>query len=243
MSFDIFSWLADQAVGGREEAIFGRKPQVADYKKVDAGEEASKAVKSNLANISGIQDLLERILPGYKDINAREGQNILSLLRGEIPSDVQDTVRRSSAFRALTGGYSGSPMSRALTARDFGRTSLDLMERGGNASQRWMQSTQNSVSPFIVTAPMQTEISGRNNLYDQATRQHQFNIDAAPEPAAAGKFNLQTALGMTAASFGLGSLTGGMGGGNRTQQPVQSDTSAYNAGLWNAGNSWGNWYG
>lgn len=245
--FNLMTALAEWAISdaGGGEAVFGKKPGVADYKPVDLGEEQKRATQSNLSNIGDIQAFLEKILPGYKDINEQEGQNILSLLRGEIPKDVQDSVSRTAAFKALQGGFGGSPMSRALKARDLGRTSIDLMEKGGNASQRWMQTTQNSVAPFVVTTPMQAEVTGRNNLYDQATKQFKFNVDAAPDPAAAGKFNLMTALGSTAMSFGMGSAMGGGGGGGGSLQPKpqQSDSSAYNAGLWNAGNSWGNWSG
>lgn len=240
MSWDIFQVLTDWAVGDRGEEIFGRKPEVADYKPVDAGEEAGRAVKSNIANIGDIQVLLERILPGYKNIVGQESENIQSLLRGEIPKDLQDSLRRTSAFKAFQGGYGGSGMSRALTARDFGKTSIDLMERGGNAAQRWMQTTQNSVAPFMVTAPMQTEVTGRNNLYDQATQQFRFNVEAAPNPVEAGKFNLQTAMGSMAASFGMSSALGGQGASNATaaRQPVQNTPPVnYNPNAY----FWGGW--
>lgn len=246
--FNLMTALAEWAISdaGGGKAVFGSRPGVADYKPVDLGEEQRRATQSNISNIGDIQAFLEKILPGYKDINEQEGQNILSLLRGEIPQDVQDSVSRTAAFKALQNGYGGSPMSRALKARDLGRTSIDLMEKGGNSAQRWQQRTQSAVAPFVITTPMQAEVTGRNNLYDQATKQFKFNVEAAPDPAAAGQFNLQTALGATAMSFGMGSAMGGMsgGGGNSLQQrPPQSDASAYNAGLWNAGNSWGNWYG
>lgn len=213
--FDIFNalanWAVDEAGGG--EKVFGRKPEVAAYKPVDLGEEQGRATKSNLANIGGIQDFLEHLLPGYKNITAQEGKNILSLLRGEIPKDVEESVGRTAAFKAFTGGYGGSPMSRALKARDLGRTSLDMMDRGGNAAQRWMKTTEDSVAPYVISTPMQAETTTRNNVMDQATRQAKFNVAAAPDPSAAGIFNLQTALGSTAASmFSVGSIGGGGGG-------------------------------
>ena len=52
-----------------------------------------------------------------------------SMLKGEIPADVSAAVRRSAAESSLAGGLFGGS-SRALTARDLGRTSLDIRQRG-----------------------------------------------------------------------------------------------------------------
>lgn len=244
--FNLMTALAEWAISdaGGKDKVFGTKPGVAGYTPVDLGAEQKRATQSNLSNMGDIEAFLERILPGYKEMLTTGSKSTLSLLRGEIPQDVQDAVKRSSAFQALSGGFGGSPMAKALTARDFGRTSLDLMSKGENSAQRWASISQQSVAPFTITTPMQADVTGRNNLYDQATKQHALNVAAAPDPGAAGQFNLMTALGSTAMSFGLGSAMGGGGSGGSLQpKPQQSDASAYNAGLWNAGNSWGNWYG
>lgn len=256
-AFDVFNalanWAVDEAGGGT--AVFGRKPQVADYKPVDAGEEAGRAVKANIANYDDIAKLLEKILPGYKNIVGTESKNIQALLRGEIPQDVQDSIQRTSAFKSLSNGYGGSPMAHALTARDIGRTSLDLTQLGGNASQRWMGQVQNSVAPFTVTTPQQIEVTGKNNMFDQATKQFKYNVEAAPDPSAAGIFNLQTALGAMAASWGMSSAVGGVGGGaasggggGNAGAGVNAGASAaanyggggnYNYGPWATGYRWG----
>lgn len=227
--FDIFSWLADEAIAGKGEEIFGRKPGVANYRETDLGAEANKAVKSNLANYGDISALLERLLPGYGKMVETGSRNTQALLRGEIPQDVQDSIKRSSAYRSIQGGYAGSGMSKALTARDLGRTSLDLIDQGNNSAQRWMAITQGSASPYVVTAPAAGEAGFKNNLYRQAVDQFRLNVDAAPTPAAAGKFNLQTALGSMAASFGLGSAAGAIGGGSKTAVPATNTSTANNA--------------
>jgi hypothetical protein len=227
-AFVVFDWMANLAIdsAGGGDKVFGRKPGVAEFTPTDLSEETRRATRGNLANIGDIQALLERILPGYKNIVGQEGRNIQSLLRGEIPQDVQDSIKRTAAFRSLQGGYGGSGMSRALTARDLGRTSLDLMDRGGNAAQRWMATTQNSVAPFIVTTPMQAAQTERNNLYKQVTEQFKFNVEAAPDPGAAGLFNTISTIGSTAASFGLSSM-GGAGGGAR---PASAPAATTNSG-------------
>lgn len=252
--FDIFKYLSDKAVGDRGTDIFGSKPQVADYTPTDAGVEAGRAVTSNVGNIDNILALLEKINPGYIEQLKQGGKNTMSLLKGEIPQDVQDSLSRTAAYKAFQGGYGGSGMSKALKARDFGRTSLDLMSEGTNSAQRWQQIAEGATSPFIVTAPQQIAVTGQNNLYKQATDQFKYNVEAAPNPEAAGKFNLQVGLGAMAASFGMGSAMGGMGGGaakagggssSGLSSGASSAGSAYNYspysnyGPWASGYQWG----
>lgn len=235
---ELSKWSINDA-GGRDK-VFGTKPGVSDYTPTDLGTEAGKAARGNLANMPDIMALLEKIMPGYGEMLKQGGMTTNSLLRGEIPQDVQDQVRRSSAFKALGGGYGGSGMSRALTARDLGRTSLDMTQLGANAAQRWAALAQGSVAPWMTTGAQQGDMTMRNNLYQQATQQQKFNVLAAPDPGAAGQFNLQNALGSQAMSFGMGSAMGSMGGGQRTQQqqPAPSYSSNPYQGI-NWQNPWG----
>lgn len=213
--FDIFNWLSNKAVdsAGGADKVFGTKAKVADYTPTDLTTEAGRAARGNLANLPDVQALLEKILPGYGEMIKSGADSTNALLRGEIPQDVQDSIRRSSAFKSLQGGYGGSGMSKALTARDLGRTSLDLTQLGANAAQRWAGIAQGSVAPWMTTGAQQADTTMRNNLYSQITQQQKYNVAAAPDPGAAGIFNLQTALGSMAASFGMSSALGGMKGG------------------------------
>lgn len=241
----IFDWMADMAIdaAGGKTAVFGSKPGVAEYTPTDLGTEAKTAATANAANMPEITALLNKILPGYSDLVAQGSKNTMSLLRGELPQDVQDKVRRNSAFKAFSGGYGGSGMSKALTARDFGRTSLDLMQVGENSAQRWASLTQGSVAPYAITAGQQADATFKNNLYKQATEQFKMNVAAAPDPGAAGMFNTIATIGGTAASFG----TMGMGGGSKAAAPATAPAAysyAYPAPTYAAAqptaNQWGN---
>lgn len=218
----LFDQLANMVIGsaGGGTAVFGSKPGVADYTPLDLGAEASKATKENIANSGDIQALLEKILPGFGEMVSQGSKNTLSLLKGEIPQDVQDAVKRQSAYKAFKGGYGGSQMSNALTARDLGLTSLDLTGRGENSAQRWAGIAEGAVAPYTITAGQQADTTMRNNLYKQAVDQFKFNVAAAPDPSAAGLFNLTSAIGSTAASFGMGSAMGAIGGGRGATGPV-----------------------
>jgi hypothetical protein len=226
------------------EDIFGRKPEVAGYKSVNLQREQERALKGNLANFDLITALgeeykdyqmaqLEDLLPGFGNIletGAENTQAMLDaaapLLRGELPDDVQAAVFRNSAQRSLLGGFAGSGMSRSLTARDLGRTSLDMMRfgadlsaAGGNSAQRWSGlAGQSIMSPnaLLTTPQQQAAITADNNARQQAVEQMRFNVEAAPDPEAAGKFNTFMSLaGMAASMYG-----GGMGGGSTYQAPT-----------------------
>src|SRR5438105_1135429 len=112
--WDIFNQLANWAVGeaGGADKVFGTKPQVADYTPTDLGVETGKAVEGNIKNMPEIQALLEKILPGYGEMVAQGAKNTNALLKGELPPDVMSAIQRSSAFKSLSGGYGGSPMSK-----------------------------------------------------------------------------------------------------------------------------------
>lgn len=203
----IFDWMANLAIdaSGGSKKVFGEKPGIADYEAVDLGAESRKASKANLENAPDTLAYLDRILPGYSEMVKKGSANTLSLLSGEIPKDVQDRIARSSAYKSFAGGYGNSGMSKALTARDLGLTSLDLMDRGNNSAQLWSRMTQEGAAPFAITARDQAGQTERNSLYKQAVEQARLNVLAAPDPGAAGLFNTIATIGSTAASFGMGS--------------------------------------
>lgn len=220
----VFDWMADMAIdaAGGKAAVFGTKPGVAEYTPTDLGVESKKAAEANIQNLPEIQALLEKILPGWGEMQKQGSKTTMSLLRGEIPDDVMGQVRRQSAYKSLMGGFGGSGMAKSLTARDFGLTSLDLQERGTNSAQRWMGMSRESVAPWMVTGGAQADQTMKNNLYKQATEQFKFNVLAAPDPGAAGMFNTIATIGGTAASFG----TMGMGGGG--SKPPPATAGGYN---------------
>lgn len=198
---------------GGPDAVFGRKPDVAPFVPVDLSAETGKAVGGDLQNYDAITSLLNKIIPGFSDQVAQASANTTSELKGEIPQDVQDAVMRSSAFQSLQGGYAGTGMSKALTARDLGTTSLNLTQLGNNSAQVWTDIAEKAYSPFTVSTSEQAGTTAANNAGKQATDQFQFNVDAAPDPGAAGIFNLDKELGQQMLSFGLGAAGGAIAGG------------------------------
>lgn len=234
--------LAD--IGFGLAGAYGSKPGVAPYKPVDLSEEQRKAILSNIALFPEMakfgnmyQDYMlaqnEKLLPGYSNIlasGARGTQSLLDkseeYLSGEIPQDVQDAVQRSSAYKAFRGGYQGSQMASAGTARDFGLTSMDLISRGanmlgqgGNSAQQWTSIARGNQVPIeqsgLITPQQSASVAQTNNLLDQAYRQNLFNVEASPDPMWSGISKaVGNSLGQITSVAGLlGSSSGGGGGG------------------------------
>jgi len=88
------------------------------------------ATQSNQGSNQAWQQMLFGTSPTLQANYGQFGQNTQALLNGQIPADVQAQIQNSAAFQALQGGYGGSNMAHALTARDLGTTSLGLQQQG-----------------------------------------------------------------------------------------------------------------
>lgn len=120
--------------------------QIADTPGLDVGEAIKEAGrysgdiqamegKRNTFNQGELERLMEMSIPGYKEGQRQRTGTALSMMRGELPPDVEQAILRSTAARSVGGGYGGSVAGRNLVARDLGRTSLDLMRLGGDQFQ------------------------------------------------------------------------------------------------------------
>lgn len=69
-------------------------------------------------------------LSGMKESASKLGGLADSYLKGEIPADVQAQVRRITSEKGLASGLGRGQAGQALTARDLGLTSLDIVNQG-----------------------------------------------------------------------------------------------------------------
>jgi hypothetical protein len=100
----------------------------------------------NQANMTQLQSLLNQAMPGYQGVfqglqgmlpgmqatQANMQANANQLMTGQVPTDVQQQIQRSAAFTSMMGGQAGAGTGAtgAITARDLGLTSLQLMGQG-----------------------------------------------------------------------------------------------------------------
>jgi hypothetical protein len=218
--------------------LFGSKPKIAPWKKIDLGQQQQQAIGANISAMPQISQLgnlyqsyltqqLNTALPGYSDIMKQGGADTSqelatagSLLKGDIPPDVAAQVQRNAAFGAMSGGFAGSGMSRNLTARDLGLTSLDLINQGANlagqggaAAQRWAGLASGTVmnpSADYVNPQQMFQDTFQNQLQAQATLQNKYNVAAMPNPQTVGDYGILSSR--FGALSGMGSGGGGSGG-------------------------------
>lgn len=209
----------------------------------DLGESQATAIASNLAALPGAEELvskanaftqeqitkmLETAIPNYGTLTRTATSNIESMLKGEIPKDVQDAISRSDAAKALGGGYSGTTFHTNLLARDLGLTSLELTQRGLTSAESWIQMMDQLFSPGTINVSSMFITPAMQYTADEnawAAQWMKNQIKAMPDPfgLALGQFVggvADTAISMAASYFG-----GPMAG-----QAVQSAGQGANSG-------------
>jgi hypothetical protein len=227
--------LGAASIGGGLLAA-GKKPKIPAFKPIDFEAEQKQAIQQNIAALQPATELaqkttaaeqtqleaqLRRAIPGYDQLVSQAGKNISASLRGEIPTDVQQQIQRSTAGRALAGGFGGGTgFGRALTARDLGLTSLQLQNQGLAQAQNFIQQQRafGMVQPFSVSSMFITPAQRVNALQNQQTAQYNRDLAAAqvaampdPKMAAIGG-GLQSMGGVIGGSmFQSGMAGGGMG--------------------------------
>jgi len=206
----------------------GSKPKVPAFKPIDFEAEQKQAIQQNIAALqpatelaqkttaaeqSQLESQLRRAIPGYDQLVKQAGANIGSALRGEISPEVSAQVQRSTAGRALSGGFgAGSGFGRALTARDLGLTGMQIQNQGLAQAQNFIQQqrTFGMVQPFSVSSMFITPSQRINALAQQ--NQQQYNRDLQAAQVAAMPDPTMAAIG------GAISSAGGFAGGAYTQR-------------------------
>jgi hypothetical protein len=153
--------LGDQFMQRADQAL-GRFDRVATQSPEFLAEATRAADTLSKAALSTRMDLLATADPRALELSQIADNNAAAMMSGQISSDVQANVARSSAMRALQGGFgASSEMGRGLAARDLGLTSLDLMRQGAemnDAQRRLNYDTRvagTQVNPFDVSNQMQ----------------------------------------------------------------------------------------
>ena len=225
----ILGGAAISGVGSLLGGLFGgKKPKVPELKPIDFAKEQQQAIQQNIAALqpatelaqrttaaeqSQLETQLRRAIPGYDQLVSQAGQNIAASLRGEISPEVSAQVQRSTAGRALSGGFgAGSGFGRALTARDLGLTGMQIQNQGLAQAQNFIQQQRafGMVQPFSVSSMFITPSQRINALAQQNQQQYNRDLQAAqvaamPDP--------------TMAAFGSAiSSAGGFAGGAYTQR-------------------------
>lgn len=211
----ILGGAAISGVGSLLGGLFGgKKPKVPELKPIDFAKEQQQAIQQNIAALqpatelaqrttaaeqSQLETQLRRAIPGYDQLVSQAGQNIAASLRGEISPEVSAQVQRSTAGRALSGGFgAGSGFGRALTARDLGLTGMQIQNQGLAQAQNFIQQQRafGMVQPFSVSSMFITPAQRIGAIQQQQSAMYGRDLTAAQVAAAPSPMQqaAQTAL-------------------------------------------------
>lgn len=201
---------------GSDSELYGRKPVVPESP--DFGAIAGEQIEANLRNLPSLRelaalstdalsDMLERAIPGYKTLRDTGTKQISSLLRGELPKDVQDAIARRASERGIETGTAGSQFASFGELRTLGLTSLDAITKGLSSAESWIAGAQNRTfdfsKMFIFDPFREGEFRWQRDWLEN-------QVTAAPDPAKRGA--LETDMAATGMLMGVYGGSGAAGG-------------------------------
>lgn len=187
--------LVGTAIGGAIGG-FGKKPIIPDVEYIDAkklqkqtiqdnsailGQAQQLAARQNTFNAGQVRAMMEQVLGA----NFGVAEGIMGdQLRGVVPQDVQDQIQNSAAARSLSLGGGGG-LTRNLTMRDLGLTSLQQQQQGLSTMFGFgqMLKTPMADASSMFLSPMQRIAQQTNERDTRFNRDLLANqVAAAPDP-------------------------------------------------------------
>ena len=224
-------------------SLFGKKPKIPKFKKVDQAKAQQESIAANLSSFpqakqladqttgadqDRLDSIMSRVEPNYRKNLAAASASIGDMLNGRLGIGDQSYAMRQSAERGGALGLAGSRAGSNLTARDLGLTEFQVRQQGLNAFNQFSSNLRQNytVNPmstaFSYTSPQQ--------YVQNEMQQNQFGYNAAVGQAQSNAANSwQTRLGGAAQSIGGTMFGAGLqkwaDGGSSPQTPNMPQNS------------------
>lgn len=236
----------------------GDKPVVPPYPTINLDALQTDTIKANLAalpeaeklasatntyNAEQLQKMWQNILPQYNQMLSMASGNIMDQLKGNIPMDVSAAVKRSSAGRALAGGYGEGGMKENLTARDLGLTSLDISNRALSSMASFLATLKSTSLPtpmspatMMLTPEQRYVMQAKENAASYQNQLLRNQIEAMPDPFMAAVGQILEGAGGSLAGMGMQNAFANVQGPSAMQSNYTLEPGAgigpYNEGAW-----------
>lgn len=175
-----------------------------------------------------LRAILEGSMPGYGARQGQQGTDIMAMLRGEVPEDVQQLLKTNAAQGAVARGMPGSSvLSGSLSSNDWlknlGLTSLGMMNTGMAANNAFTRATP-YIAPMDVTAELGPTPTQADTLEAQRLGRQQALLaqEAVMPGQTASAGNSLSQIGGLLAGVGLGGGYSGPGSTTWTSGPSPS---------------------
>jgi hypothetical protein len=243
---DAYARLQALSAGAGEE-VFGSVPEHAPYEPIDLSQSQLDTISGNQAALPGaaslasstndyiLADDLKRIralVPQYDNNINRMGDVTRDLLLGRLPyGDVLDITANRSEMSANLGIPGGGANA---TLRDLGLSQMGAVQQGGSMFQQMLQAAQ-AVNPherrmtpqgMFFTPQQRAELDITQAQLKQQSEQSKYNLEAMPDPTAAGQFQ----LGLAALGPGMAAMYGSIAQGIGAIGGIYSAQSGRNSG-------------
>jgi hypothetical protein len=200
-----------QDVRTREVSARAAADESLGFNEANLNRYSEMAKELTRADLETRSAMLDQFVPDWRQKRDAASAINDSLMRGEIPKDVADQLKRSAAYAGVMGGGSVGTQ-RALTARDLGTTSLDLQQRGMQGAQSWTQlmaglmPEQTTAAGVMATQGMTPQMA-LDTAIQNAANQLQADLTNSQQRMEAGyrtqDLALRTAAAKSAAEQGL----------------------------------------
>jgi hypothetical protein len=125
-----------QDVQAQQVSATGAAREALAFNEANMGRYTAMAQELTRADVDTRTSMLDQFVPDWRQKRDAASAINESLMRGEIPKDVADQLKRTAAFTSVMGG-GGAGTQRALTARDLGTTSSALQQQGMKGAADW----------------------------------------------------------------------------------------------------------